>query len=455
MPLDLAVLEKYERAGPRYTSYPTALQFVREFNSAEFCRAIADSNRGEGTRDLSLYFHFPFCESLCYFCGCHMMITRNCDSIEEYLFYMKKEIDLLSGLVSSNRKVVQIHWGGGTPTYLTTEQIEEMAVYIKRRFDVAENAEVGIEIDPRRMTARHLPTIRESGFNRVSFGIQDFDETVQKAVNRIQPEYLTREVVEKSRELGFESINVDLIYGLPFQTVESFEGTIDKIIDIRPSRIAVFNYAHVPWLKKHQRLIPESALPSVRERLRILELVIDRLTGAGYIYIGMDHFAEPDDDLSTALANHSLRRNFQGYCTHSDLDILGVGVSSISELEGVYAQNTKSLTEYKTALDMGRIPTAIGYRLHDDDHLRRYVIQGLMCSGKILKQDIKAKFGVDFDRYFPTSLRQLESLVKDGLVTTDANAIRVSDSGRLVIRNIAMVFDRYLVDTADVHSRTV
>lgn len=456
MGVDLRILEKYGRPGPRYTSYPTALQFTGDFGQREFERAIVESNRSADGRDLSLYFHFPFCESLCYYCGCNMQVTRNRDYISDYLRYLKREIDLLAELVNTKRRVVQVHWGGGTPTYLTTAEIADVAAHIANRFRIASGAEVSIEIDPRCLTEDHLRTIRRSGFNRVSFGVQDFNREVQEAVNRIQPESLTRRAVAEARELGFESINVDLIYGLPFQTVDTYRETIDKIIDIAPDRLAVFNYAHVPWMKKHQALIPEEAIPRAGERLKILKLVIERFTDSGYVYIGMDHFARPDDELAVALGNHTLRRNFQGYTTHANLDIYAMGVSSISELRDVYAQNTKTISDYKLRIDRGEIPTTVGCRLDDDDRLRRYVIQELMCNSRIMKADIREKFDVDFDSYFVDSIKQLDEFVNDGLVTKHADRLQVEQGGRLVVRNIAMAFDRYLSgDMTKKYSRTV
>jgi oxygen-independent coproporphyrinogen-3 oxidase len=457
--VDLDLFKKYSRPGPRYTSYPTAPQFTADFGPADFKREIVESNAADDAPPLSLYFHFPFCRSLCYFCACNVIVTSNPARIEEYVGYIKKETDVIAGLIKPGRKVVQLHWGGGTPTYLTSEQTRDVFDFVADRFEIAEDAEISIEIDPRRLSREQLAVIREVGFNRVSFGVQDFDHKVQETVNRIQPEKVNRDVVRWSRELGFDSINVDLIYGLPYQTVESYEKTLDKIIDISPDRLAVFNYAYVPWLKKHQTVIPEEALPEPGERLRLLKLIIEKLTGAGYVYIGMDHFAKPEDELSRALEDHTLYRNFQGYSTRADAEVYAMGVTSISQLRNVYAQNMKDTKTYIEMLDKGEIPTHVGYRLDDDDKLRRYVITELMCNNRVIKNRVKDRFGVDFDSYFTESLAKLDEFVRDGVVTLSPEKLQVQESGRLVIRNIAMAFDRYLDRDQDgkkpIYSRTV
>lgn len=449
MKVDIELLRKYSRPGPRYTSYPTALQFSDAFGSKDFHDEIERTNQGDNLADLSLYFHLPFCRQLCYFCGCNMVVTGNLERIDEYLKALKKEIDTVARLVNPTRKVVQLHWGGGTPTYLSVEQITDLFDYIGDRFTFSDDSENSIEIDPRGLSQDHLPALRRVGFNRVSFGVQDFNSKVQEVVNRIQPEELNRWVVEESRALGFDSVNVDLIYGLPYQSVESFSETLEKIIDISPDRLAVFNYAHVPWLKKHQAVMPADALPPAADRLRILALVIERLTEAGYAYIGMDHFAKQNDDLTLALNNKSLHRNFQGYTTRAGVEIYAMGVSSISQLKNVYAQNEKNEREYTKRMSNGTIPTTVGYRLNDDDHVRRYVIMELMCNGRVKKDEVRKQFGVDFDSYFDASIKQLGEFVGDGLVTIGPDGIETSEEGRLVIRNIAMAFDPYLESETD------
>ncbi len=457
--VDLELLKKYSRPGPRYTSYPTAPHFHPGFTSTDFHREIVASNEKEDAPDLSLYFHFPFCRTLCYFCGCNVVITHNPNRIERYLSYLKKEIDIISGLIHPDRKVVQLHWGGGTPTYLTPQQIRDIYGYITDRFNFAADAEISIEIDPRTITPAHLPTLREIGFNRVSYGVQDFHREVQQAINRIQTSEQNAYVIKESRRLGFDSINVDLIYGLPYQTVESYQETLDKVIELSPDRLAVFNYAHVPWLKKHQRLLPEDAMPSATERLTILKLVIERLTDAGYVYIGMDHFAKPDDELALALQDKTLYRNFQGYSTRAGADVYAMGVTAISQLNNVYAQNVKHTVEYEAKLDEGNIPTVVGYRLSEDDHIRRYVITEIMCNSRILKAAVKERYGVDFDSYFADVYDKLTPFVEDGLVSFQPDGIVVQEAGRLVIRNIAMAFDAYLEQDEKqgqpIYSRTV
>ncbi|RMG30780.1 MAG: oxygen-independent coproporphyrinogen III oxidase [Methanobacteriota archaeon] len=457
--VDLELLKKYSRPGPRYTSYPTAPHFHSEFTPEDFYREIVASNEKEDAPDLSLYFHFPFCRTLCYFCGCNVVITHNPNRIERYLSYLKKEIDMISRLIRPDRKVVQLHWGGGTPTYLTPQQIRDIYGYITGHFNFSDDAEISIEIDPRTITPEHLPTLREIGFNRVSFGVQDFHQEVQEVINRIQTDEHNRFVISESRRLGFDSVNIDLIYGLPYQTVESYQETIDKVLELSPDRLAVFNYAHVPWLKKHQRLLPEDAMPSPTERLAILKLVIERLTEAGYVYIGMDHFAKPDDELALALQDKTLYRNFQGYSTRAGADVYAMGVTAISQLTNVYAQNVKHTKEYEEMLDAGRLPTHVGYKLTEDDHIRRYVITEIMCNSRILKADVKERYGVDFDSYFADVYDKLSPFVEDGLVSFHPEGIVVHEAGRLVIRNIAMAFDAYLEQDEKqgqpIYSRTV
>lgn len=442
--VDTEILRKYNRPGPRYTSYPTAPHFHKGFDGVAFHEEICASNENDREGDISLYFHFPFCRTLCYFCACNVIITHNPQRIAGYLDYLKKEIELIAGLIHPQRRVVQMHWGGGTPTYLSPQQIEQIYGFIHSAFNFADDAEISIEIDPRRLTPEHLPVIRSTGFNRVSFGVQDFNPEVQQVINRIQTDKQNEYVITESRRLGFDSINVDLIYGLPHQSVASYEKTLDRVIELSPDRLAVFNYAHVPWLKKQQKLLPEEAMPETAERLAILKLVIEKLTAAGYVYIGMDHFARPDDELTLALAEKSLHRNFQGYSTRANAEVYAMGVTSISQLHNVYAQNVKTTPQYEQLLDAGRIPTAVGYRLTADDKLRRFVISEIMCNNRVVKEEVARRFGVEFDDYFRESIPQLHEFVDDGLVILHDDRIEVSDAGRLVVRNIAMAFDAYL-----------
>lgn len=442
--IDFDVLKKFNQQGPRYTSYPTAPVFSPEFTASDYRQEIIDTNATPSGHPLSLYFHFPFCEKLCYFCGCNMMVTHDRRMIREYNEHLKKEIDLLRPMIASDRKAEQMHWGGGTPSYLEPEEIVEIGEFIRGSFEFAGDIEASVEIDPRGLTREHLEAFREIGFNRTSFGVQDFEPRVQEAINRVQSEEITRQTVGWARELGFHSINLDLIYGLPYQTFDSFAETVDKIIDISPNRVAVFNYAHVPWLKKHQNVIPPEALPSTDERLGILQMTIEKLIGAGYVYIGMDHFAKPADELATAQKNGTLYRNFQGYSTRAGCDVYAFGLSAISQFENIYAQNLKNLKDYYSRIDSGEAATNVGYRMTPDDHIRKETIMQLMCNLAIDKRRVEGRFGIVFDDYFREDLKKLNVFIEDALVENDADSIRVKGSGVLVIRNIAMCFDAYL-----------
>ncbi len=455
--IDIELIKKYDRPGPRYTSYPTAPHFNDSFTSEKYLDEIIRTNNEENTPELSLYFHLPFCDTLCYFCGCNMIITRNRDRITDYIKYLKNEIDLLRTYLSPERKVIQVHWGGGTPTHLNPDEIYDLISYINKSFVFAENPEIGCEIDPRGLTREHLVSLRKGGFNRISMGVQDFDPKVQKAVNRVQPEEMTRQVVFWVRELGFQSINLDLIYGLPFQTKESFEKTVDAIIDISPDRIAVFNYAHVPWMKKHMGLIKEETLPLPEEKLQILKMTIEKLTGAGYVFIGMDHFAKPEDELAVALREKKLYRNFQGYSTHAGTDLYGLGITSISQIGRCYAQNVKKEKEYFNSLEESTFPIERGVYLTDDDLLRRYVITKVMCDFELDFDSVDKKFGIEFEKYFETGLEAMDEFIKDGLVKLEDRKLIVTGMGRLLIRNIAINFDGYIERKEDTgkYSRTV
>lgn len=442
--LDVEILKKFNQPGPRYTSYPTAPVFSDKFTADDFESEIRSTNGPENRGDLSLYFHFPFCDTLCYFCGCNMIVTQKRDQIAEYNDYLKREMDMLVPLIAEGRKVEQLHWGGGTPTHLLPDEIRDIGLDIKRRFNYSDDIEASVEIDPRELTFDHLKALREVGFNRTSFGVQDFNYEVQKAVNRIQSEELTRQTVAWARELGFQSINLDLIYGLPHQTLATFSETIEKIIDISPDRVAVFNYAHVPWLKKHMKLIRAEDLPSTEERLRILEMTIVRLMDAGYDYIGMDHFAKPTDELAVAQREGTLYRNFQGYSTKAGCEVYAFGLSAISQFENIYAQNLKRLPDYYKRINDGVPATAVGYRMTEDDHIRKETIMQLMCNLEIDKPRIERQFGISFDDYFAADIPKLSVFVGDGLLTIDDAKIKVVGSGILVIRNIAMCFDAYL-----------
>lgn len=455
--IDLELVKKYDRPGPRYTSYPTAPQFNEEFTSSDLLDEIIKTNKDPNAPDLSLYFHLPFCDTLCYFCGCNMIVSRNRDRIKNYINYLKNEIDLLRTYIRPGRKVAQLHWGGGTPTHLDPDEIRELGNYIKANFDFREDAENSCEIDPRELTRAHLEALREIGFNRISMGVQDFNVDVQEAVNRIQPEDITRQVVEWVRELGFHSINLDLMYGLPFQTVGEFKKSVDTIIDISPDRIALFNYAHVPWMKKHMALIKEEDLPTPETKLEILKMSVAKLTGAGYRFIGMDHFAKPDDDLSKAMDEKRLYRNFQGYSTNAGTDLYAMGITSISQLGDIYAQNLKTEKEYFSALDDGNIPTMKGYKMDDDDILRKYVIMKVMCDFELDFAEVENKFNINFEEYFAWGLKNINEMVDDNLVKIENRKLTVNEMGRLLIRNVAINFDGYIERKEDTarYSRTV
>jgi oxygen-independent coproporphyrinogen III oxidase len=455
--IDLDKIRKYDKPGPRYTSYPTAPQFTESFKHDQYLDEIIKTNYGQNLPELSLYFHLPFCDTLCYFCGCNMVITRNRDRVKEYISYLKKEIDIVRTYILPERKVAQLHWGGGTPTHLNPDEIQDLISFINKSFQFANNSEEGCEIDPRGLTKEHLEALRTGGFNRISMGVQDFNDKVQKATNRIQPEDITRQAVQWIRELGFHSINLDLMYGLPFQTISTFSETVDKIINISPDRIAVFNYAHVPWMKKHQALIHPEDLPVPEEKLQILKMTIEKLTSAGYVFIGMDHFAKPNDELAIALKEKKLYRNFQGYSTHAGADLYAMGITAISQIQRIYSQNYKTEKEYFNMLDNEVFPIAKGYKLNDDDLLRRFVITRLMCDFELNIKKVESQFGINFKEYFAWGLNNLVEMVEDELLTITEDEIKVTEMGRLLIRNIAMNFDGYIErkeDTAK-YSRTV
>ena len=447
--VDLQLLKKYDRSGPRYTSYPTAPNFHTGIGPAEYRQHLVQDEGAAAHQDLSLYVHLPFCDTLCYFCGCNMMVTHDRDKVEEYLDYLEKEMRLLAATLDSSRKVVQLHWGGGTPTHLKPGQIRQLGDMLHHYFPFREEAEISVEIDPRELTRDHMAALRDVGFNRCSMGVQDFQEEVQVAVNRIQPEAITRQAVDWARELGFGSVNIDLMYGLPHQTRTTFASTLETVLTLDPDRLAIFNYAHLPQIFKHQRVILDEWLPVPEEKLELLKLSIETLTAADYIYIGMDHFAKPDDELAQAMEKGTLYRNFQGYSTHAGLNLIAMGMSSISGLSALYVQNHKTLGEYYQALDAGHLPTARGVELTPDDRLRREVIVELMCNFVLKKARIEDKYAIEFDTYFADALHQLEPFVEDNLVELASDKISVTTRGRLLIRNIVMNFDAYLQKKGD------
>jgi oxygen-independent coproporphyrinogen-3 oxidase len=438
-----AVLERYNVPGPRYTSYPTAPEWVDAFGPDDFERAFKESNSLRPAPPLSIYVHLPFCRSLCLFCGCNVVISRNHDVLHPYLENLTREIEQIARRLDPSRQVVQFHWGGGTPTYLSPAQMEDLFQSLRQRFSFAPDAEIGVEIDPRTSSEAHITTLRRLGFNRISMGIQDFNPAVQKTVRRIQPYEMTRAVFDLCREQGFESVNIDLIYGLPHQTPDSFVASVEKVIGLNPDRVAMFSYAHVPWLKKQQGSFARY-IPQGMDKFRIFQAGIERFTRAGYLYVGMDHFARPNDELCVAQRNRTLHRNFQGYTTKAGADLFGMGVSSISETGRVYAQNFRSLPEYYAAIAQHRLPTMRGIRLTDDDILRRAVISRILCHCVLHKQEIEREFHIGFDEYFADELTRMQPLANDGLVVLAPGSISVTSLGRIFIRNVGMVFDSYL-----------
>lgn len=440
---DQALIEKYNYSGPRYTSYPTALEFHEAFTSAEFDMACAQYPE----RNLSLYVHIPFCHKLCYYCGCNKIITRHQHKADQYLDALEQEIRQRASLLG-DRKVSQLHWGGGTPTFLTKAQISRLVGLLRDQFDFADDAEISIEIDPREIELDMLDHLRAEGFNRVSIGVQDFNKEVQQLVNREQDEAFIFALVERAKQLGFRSTNLDLIYGLPKQNQERFAETLKQVLTMKPGRLSVFNYAHMPKLFAAQRKIHDADLPGANEKLAILQDTIATLTGAGYQFIGMDHFALPDDELAVAQRNGVLHRNFQGYTTQGDCDLLGLGVSAISMIGDCYAQNQKELKKYYASVDEQREALWKGVSLDADDLLRREVIKSLICNFQLDMQDIEQRFGVEFKIYFAEDIGLLQTFINDELVTVDERYIQVTLKGRLLIRNICMCFDKYLRDRA-------
>jgi oxygen-independent coproporphyrinogen III oxidase len=452
---DSALIAKYDRPGPRYTSYPTAPWFQDEVGATAYREMLWESALGRAP--LSLYLHIPFCHTRCFFCGCNVAISRDEERGLRYLDLLGEELLQVAELAAAaEREVVQVHWGGGTPNFLPPAGLARLGQMIRRSYPLHPEVEFGVEIDPRRCDPEQLDALAEVGVNRLSVGIQDADPLVQAAVNRVQPMSQTRKVIEGARRRGIGSVNVDLIYGLPHQSRQTFAATLDEVLELAPDRFAVFNFAYLPEMLPHQRVLDHESLPGPEEKLAILELVIERLTGAGYIFIGMDHFARPDDPLAQALRARTLTRNFQGYSTWGGADLLGFGSSSIGQLPGGYAQNVKSVPAYQDAISQGLLATDRGLRLSTDDRLRRAVITRLMCDFRLEKAGIEERFGIDFDRYFAGELRRLEPLIADGLVELTRQALEVTLLGRLLVRNVAMEFDAYLPRDERAHfSRTV
>jgi len=441
---DIELIRRYDQSGPRYTSYPTAVEFDTSFDEAAYRATCARSN--ESGRPLSIYFHIPFCDTVCFYCACNKVVTKDRSRVAPYLDRVYRELEMQGALFDDSRVVEQLHWGGGTPTFLNDQQMVELMETTRRHFKLADDevGEYSIEIDPREADANTIALLRRIGFNRMSLGVQDFDERVQKAVNRVQSEAETMAVLEAARAEGFRSISLDLIYGLPFQSVETFMNTLERVIAVNPQRLSIFNYAHLPTRFKPQRRIRDEDLPTAEVKLDILQATIQRLTDAGYVYIGMDHFARPDDELAIAQQAGTLYRNFQGYSTHADCDLIGIGVTSIGKVDNTYGQNQRELDEYYAAIDAGRLPVFRGIELTRDDIIRRDVITRLICNFVLDIPAVEAAWGIDFKTYFADALDKLQVMVEDGLVELDAERIRILPRGRLLVRNICMTFDAYL-----------
>lgn len=440
--LDFAKFTKYSKPGPRYTSYPTALEFS---DSYEYDAYIKKLESQDATRPLSLYFHLPFCRNACYFCGCNVVFTSRDDKMLRYMEYLKRELKILSKHLDCNRQVIQMHFGGGTPTFFSAPQLGEIIEEIKSYFpNFVKDAEISCEIDPRHINEEQMRVMSEAGFNRVSFGIQDFNEKVQTAVHRIQPYAITKDAMDLARKYNMHSVNVDLIYGLPHQTLETFKETLALSLTLNPDRFAVFNYAHVPWLKKTMRKIDETTLPLPDEKLHIMQYTIDFLTSHGYKMIGMDHFAKPEDELFKAIEKGELHRNFQGYTTKGGADLIGVGLTSIGEGVDSYNQNFKDMALYEEAIDAGKLPFERGVVLNADDQIRQYVIMELMSNFKLDIKRFEKLFNIEFKTYFADAIEALKPFAEDALLTIDENHIECSETGTLLIRNIAMPFDAYM-----------
>ncbi len=442
IPEDL--LRRFDIPGPRYTSYPTADRFVEAFSESDYIMALQQRSAGSMALPLSLYVHIPFCESVCYYCACNKVITKHHERAAEYLRYVSREVELQVEHFGRGHNVSQLHLGGGTPTFLSDAELEDLMTMIRRNFSLVPGGEYSVEVDPRTVTAERLKTLHRLGFNRLSFGVQDFDPAVQKAVHRVQPAEQVFQLVQAARDTGFESINVDLIYGLPLQTPESFARTLAQVNALRPDRIALYAYAHLPARFKPQRRIVSAELPSGADKLSMLSASLDAFSEGGYVYVGMDHFALPDDALAVAKRQGRLHRNFQGYSTQPDCDLIALGVSAIGRIGATYSQNAKTLEEYYDALDQGRLPIVRGLAVNRDDLVRRSVIMALMCQGEVQFESIELGHLIDFRRYFARELEALAELAEQGLVTLDASGIQVTPTGWYLVRAIAMTFDRYL-----------
>ncbi|HNV78658.1 MAG TPA: oxygen-independent coproporphyrinogen III oxidase [Thermomonas sp.] len=452
---DAGLLRRYDRPGPRYTSYPTAPQFSADFGEAALREVARASNEDPIPRPLSLYVHVPFCFSPCFYCGCNRIITRDLARGRAYLDRLGHEIALVAPLFDRDREVIQLHFGGGTPNFLDAAQLCGVVETLRGafRFADSDDRDISVELDPRFCNPADMPVLAAAGFNRTSLGVQDFDPKVQAAVNRIQSVEETRAIVDACRGAGMRSVNIDLIYGLPGQSLDGFRKTLDTVVAMRPDRLAVYSYAHLPHIFKPQTQIDDALLPDPDTKLALLQAAVEHLTAAGYVYIGMDHFALPDDELAVAQARGGLHRNFMGYTTHADSDLVGLGVSAISHIGGSFSQNPRDLPSWETALDAGRLPVFRGMRMDEDDEIRADLIQSLMCQGEVRVRAFQERHGIGFAEYFAADLQRLWPLADDGLVEVGPDAIRATPRGRLLLRNIAMCFDRYLDQTSVIDAR--
>ena len=441
---DAELIKRYDKAGPRYTSYPTAVQFSDSYTIENYQHFAEKSNQRK--QPLSLYFHIPFCDTVCFYCGCNKVVTKDRSKAAPYLQRVHKEIEMQAALFDHSRMVDQLHWGGGTPTFISHDEMKALMDHTRKHFQLHEDdsGEYSIEIDPREVSRESIKLLRELGFNRMSLGVQDFNPEVQKAVNRIQSKEQTLTALTSAREYDFQSISVDLIYGLPRQTVASFDQTLDELLSIDPDRVSVFNYAHLPERFKPQRRINEAELPAPEVKLEIFKHCMDKLTDAGYVYIGMDHFAKPNDELAIAQKNGKLYRNFQGYATHADCDLVGIGVTSIGTIANSFAQNHRDMDNYYAAIDNNQLAVFRGVEIDQDDLIRREVIMQLICHFQLEFAQIETKFGINFNDYFAAELTRYEVMLADGLIEMDSRSIQVNPRGQLLIRNICMVFDRYI-----------
>ncbi|MCS7204816.1 MAG: oxygen-independent coproporphyrinogen III oxidase [Leptospiraceae bacterium] len=449
------IVQKHNVSGPRYTSYPPVPNFSSDVGEKEYIEYLSSH---KVTPKISLYFHIPFCKSLCYYCGCNVVITQNQEIIERYLKYLKKEVELVLSYLKSDHVVHQLHWGGGTPNFLSLNQIEDLFLFIKEHFVIDPHAEISIELDPRTTKKEQLQLLKNLGFNRISFGVQDINDEVQVSVHRIQPVELIEELYYSARDLGFDSINMDFIYGLPYQTKSSYENNLIKILEWKPDRLAFFSYAHVPWIKKHQKLIPLEKLPSPLEKIQIFKNIVETLTENGYIYIGLDHFAKPEDELSKAFLQKKLHRNFQGYTVLDSMDVIAFGITAIGQFQNLYIRNKKGLEEYRKTLDLNKLPIHDGYQMNFDDILRRDVILKIMCNLYVDFSEIEETYRIKFYEYFHNSIQKLKPLIEDGLIEIENHQLKILPNGRPLIRNVAMAFDAFLENKKDqkpIYSKTI